>query len=215
MLTVTKDLLAVSELEVKRSRFIAQLSRAESIDESRQFVSNCRGRYPDARHHCSAFVVTLPGLNPQTHSSDDGEPAGTAGLPMLQVINGYQMENVVVVVTRYFGGILLGTGGLVRAYSQAVHEVIQAAQIVEVRELNWYGVKIPTFLAGRVESELRRTKWDVVAVRWSENVLIEIAAESQKLPDLTAKLAELLRAEPEIKQLGVLRREIPLSQKSV
>ena len=110
------------EYEEKKSRFIATLRPVNSIEEASSFIEEMKKRYWDARHNCSAYVI---GRNNEiTRCSDDGEPSGTAGRPMLEVLTGAELHNAAVVVTRYFGGTLLGTGGLVRAYTQAVKEGI-------------------------------------------------------------------------------------------
>ena len=108
------------EITEKKSRFIATVSKCESEDEAIRFIESTKKKYWDARHNCSAFVIGERGE--LTRCSDDGEPSGTAGRPMLEVLLGEGIRNVAVVVTRYFGGVLLGTGGLVRAYTNAVKE---------------------------------------------------------------------------------------------
>lgn len=107
-----------SEIVEKKSRFIATIRRVESEEEAVAFIEEMKKKYWDARHNCSAFVIGSRGE--LTRCSDDGEPSGTAGRPMLEVLLGEGIRNIAVVVTRYFGGVLLGTGGLVRAYTQAV-----------------------------------------------------------------------------------------------
>lgn len=120
---------AQGEIVEKKSRFIATLQPVETKEEAEAFVAECKKKYWDARHNCSAYVI---GENNEImHSSDDGEPSGTAGRPMLAVLTGADIHNVAVVVTRYFGGVLLGTGGLVRAYQGAVQEAIAGADVVE------------------------------------------------------------------------------------
>ena len=104
----------------KKSRFIATLQKCESEEEAFLFIEKIKKKYWDARHNCYAFVIGAKGE--LARYSDDGEPGGTAGRPMLEVLNGEGIRNAAVVVTRYFGGVLLGTGGLVRAYTQAVKE---------------------------------------------------------------------------------------------
>lgn len=112
------------EIEIQRSRFITRLAHIESADESRAFVDAVRREYPDATHHCWAFVAGPPGDSRSIGMSDDGEPSGTAGKPMLSVLMHSEVGEIVAVVTRYFGGQKLGTGGLVRAYTQAVQEAL-------------------------------------------------------------------------------------------
>lgn len=120
------------EIVEKKSRFIATVKPVESEEEATAFITEMKKKYWDARHNCSAFVI---GANQElTRCSDDGEPAQTAGRPMLDVLLKESITNVAVVVTRYFGGVLLGTGGLVRAYQKAVQEGLAASQIIEKKE---------------------------------------------------------------------------------
>ena len=114
------------EYEEKKSRFIATVRRCGSEEEATAFIEEMKKKYWDARHNCSAFCIGSRGE--LTRCSDDGEPSGTAGRPMLEVLLGAGLRNVAVVVTRYFGGVLLGTGGLVRAYTQAVKEGIATCE---------------------------------------------------------------------------------------
>ena len=108
------------EIVEKKSRFIATIRKCETEEEAVAFIEEMKKKYWDARHNCSAFIIGSRGE--LTRCSDDGEPSGTAGRPMLEVLTGSGIRNIAVVVTRYFGGTLLGTGGLVRAYTQAVKE---------------------------------------------------------------------------------------------
>ena len=115
------------EIVEKKSRFIATVRQVESEEEAVQFIEEMKKKYWDARHNCSAFVIGSRGE--LTRCSDDGEPSGTAGRPMLEVLLGEGIRNIAVVVTRYFGGVLLGTGGLVRAYTQAVKSGLEQCRI--------------------------------------------------------------------------------------
>ena len=120
------------EIIEKKSRFIATVRPVENEEEATAFIAEMKKKYWDARHNCSAFVI---GANQElTRCSDDGEPAQTAGRPMLDVLLKEGVTNVAVVVTRYFGGVLLGTGGLVRAYQKSVQEGLAASLIIEKRE---------------------------------------------------------------------------------
>lgn len=119
----------VGEIVEKKSRFIATIRPVESKEEAEAFVAQMKKQYWDARHNCSAYVIGP--ANETMHSSDDGEPSGTAGRPMLSVLTGWDVHNVAVVVTRYFGGVLLGTGGLVRAYQGAVTAALENAEIAD------------------------------------------------------------------------------------
>ena len=127
---------AQAELVEKKSRFIATIRPVSSEEEAVAFIEEMKKKYYDARHNCSTFVIGSKGE--LTRSSDDGEPSGTAGRPMLEVLTGSGIRNIAVVVTRYFGGVLLGTGGLVRAYSSAVKMALEQCETITRR----YGVQM-------------------------------------------------------------------------
>ena len=127
---------AQAELVEKKSRFIATIRPVSSEEEAVAFIEEMKKKYYDARHNCSAFVIGSKGE--LTRSSDDGEPSGTAGRPMLEVLTGSGIRNIAAVVTRYFGGVLIGTGGLVRAYSGAVKMALEQCETITRR----YGVQM-------------------------------------------------------------------------
>ena len=128
--TVKKD--AFAEMEIKKSRFLAHIAEVRSEEEAEALIKETKKKYYDASHSCSAYILNSDkGIR---HSSDDGEPSGTAGKPILDVISGAGLSNVIVIVTRYFGGTELGTGGLVRAYSGVTAEVLKNSEIVEVTD---------------------------------------------------------------------------------
>ena len=158
-----------AETEVKKSRFIANLKPVESEEEATAFIAEMKKKYWDARHNCQAFTI---GMNHElTRCSDDGEPAQTAGRPMLDVLLGEDVHNVCVVVTRYFGGTLLGTGGLVRAYSGAVKEGLAASEIVEKKRA--FEMKIVTDYTGvgKIQYILGQENMTVL-----DSVLVPVAA---------------------------------------
>lgn len=161
------------EIVVLRSRFLAQVRRVESEADARAFVAEVRSRHHDARHHCTAFVIGPDaGLR---RSNDDGEPSGTAGRPMLETVAGREVSDVAVVVTRWFGGTLLGTGGLARAYADATAAVLDLAGTRERRLWRRARVTAPIAEAGALESRLRRTT-DVLAVQYeAEQVQLDVA----------------------------------------
>ena len=126
--TVKRD--AFAETEIKKSRFIAHIAGIKSEEDAEMLIKQTKKKHYDASHSCSAYILNSDkGIR---HSSDDGEPSGTAGKPILDVISGAGLSDVIVIVTRYFGGTELGTGGLVRAYSGATAEVLRNAEIIEV-----------------------------------------------------------------------------------
>lgn len=141
---------AETELLVVNSRFIASLSPAFSVEEARAFQKSIRQRFPDATHHVPAFVIGH-GNSVITHCSDDGEPSGTAGRPALAVLQGSGLGDAAVVVTRYFGGTLLGTGGLVKAYGDAVREVLKLVRRAVKVPTTTIGVQLPYALFEQVQ----------------------------------------------------------------
>ena len=142
-----------SELTVKKSRFLAHVEPVGSLAQAEEAIALIRKRYWDARHHCTALIVGPNGE--QQRSSDDGEPAGTAGAPMLGVLRQRKLTDTVAVVTRYFGGILLGTGGLVRAYSSALSQALDQAIILRRMLLTDVSIDVPHTDAGRIGDKLR------------------------------------------------------------
>lgn len=183
--TIARD--AEAAVEVKRSRFLATIVRVEDEAGARQVIDDVRQRHWDARHHCSAFVLG-PTCAVQ-RSSDDGEPAGTAGAPMLEVLRGAGVSDTVAVVTRWFGGVLLGAGGLVRAYGDAVRAALDAAGTLERTLLEEYAVQLPHADAGRVESELRARGVQVLDTTWAEHVVLTVGVRDGNA--LAADLAAL------------------------
>lgn len=186
-LTLARD--GEAEIEVKRSRFLCTLARVEDEAAARSVVDRLRRQHWDARHHCSAFV-----LGPEAaveRSSDDGEPAGTAGAPMLEVLRGREVSDVVAVVSRWFGGTLLGAGGLVRAYGDAVRAGLDATGTLRrdlVRELT---LDVGHADAGRVESELRTRGVTVLDTAYAVHVTLRLGVPPAEVDRLHALVAEL------------------------
>lgn len=182
-----------SELEIKRSTFLGFITRATDEASAREFVAQLKSEYPDARHHCSAFIYHVDGANPVERSSDDGEPSGTAGFPMLDVLRGSGLRDIVAVSVRYFGGIKLGTGGLVRAYSESVNSALADVRSTTrtLREL--YLVSLDHAIAGRIEAEIRGHGFDVVDTAYGSMVDYRIGVAPGELPRLEAFLAETTR----------------------
>lgn len=177
------------EIEVRRSRFIATIARADSEEEARAVITQTRATYPDARHHCSAFIVEVPGAHPIERSSDDGEPAGTAGRPILDEVRGSGLSNVVAVVTRYFGGVKLGTGGLVRAYSQATTAALEQVPQVQVERRELRTLELAHVDAGQIRAELEARHVQVVRTEYGERVTLTLAtADVAELDQLVAAL---------------------------
>jgi len=190
-LTVARG--AEAEIEVKRSRFLGTVARVASEDQARAVVDEARRSHWDARHHCSAFVL---GPEPAVQrSNDDGEPSGTAGAPMLEVLRGRGLSDVVAVVTRWFGGVLLGAGGLVRAYSDAVRAALDEAGVVERRLLSLVDVSVSHADVGRLENDLRARGVIVRGVDYSRLATLHLAVpeagSTGGVPRLNQMLAEV------------------------
>lgn len=186
-LTVARP--AAAEIEVKRSRFLCRIEPVSSEEAARAVVEEERRRHWDARHHCSAFVLGPDGS--VQRSNDDGEPSGTAGAPMLEVLRGRGVTDVVAVVTRWFGGVLLGAGGLVRAYSDAVRAGLDEAGVRERRLMEHFDVDVPHAETGRLEHALRVTGVVVLGVEYAERATLHLAVpaeEAERLPRLLAEL---------------------------
>lgn len=187
------------EIIEKKSRFIATLAPVQSEEEAVAFIEAMKKKYWDARHNCSAFVI---GERAQlTRCSDDGEPAGTAGKPMLEVLLGSEVRNVAVVVTRYFGGTLLGTGGLVRAYTQAVQAGLDASHIVTMR----YGVELSLVTdyngIGKIQYILGQMGLAIKESEYSEIVRLTLVVPYEVKEKLCKELTEATAGKVQIEEI--------------
>ena len=198
------------DLEIKRSHFLGLAARTTSEAQARGFIASRRVLYPDARHHCSAFIIANPGATPTERSNDDGEPSGTAGKPMLEVLRGSQIFDVTVVVTRYFGGTLLGTGGLVRAYSQATAQALEQLSLCKRSQQYLWQLRAPVAEAGRIEAELRAGGANIVQTRWESQATIELASAVGNPTELAALVANVTRGQGQLEAAGTKILELPL-----
>jgi uncharacterized YigZ family protein len=186
-LTVART--AEAELQIKRSRFRCHVERVADEEAARAVVERIRRQHWDARHHCSAFVLGPEGA--VQRSNDDGEPSGTAGAPMLEVLRGRDVSDVVAVVTRWFGGVLLGAGGLVRAYGDAVRLGLDEAGVRRRVLMQRYDVLADHAEAGKLESDLRAREVSVLGVDYAERATLHVAVPDDAAPGFDALLAEL------------------------
>lgn len=199
-LTVARSALA--ETEVKRSRFLCRVEPVATEEQARAVVEEERRTHWDARHHCSAFVLGPSG--DVQRSSDDGEPSGTAGAPMLEVLRGHGVTDVVAVVSRYFGGVLLGAGGLVRAYSDAVRAGLDVAGVRERRLLARFDVDVPHADAGRLEHDLRAHDVAVLGADYGATATLHLAVPADRTDRLVGLLAELTGGAAEARPAGTV-----------
>ncbi|MER7607664.1 YigZ family protein [Nocardioides sp. NPDC127503] len=187
-LTIGRD--GAAEIEEKRSRFLCTLARVEDEADARAVVERLRKQHWDARHTCSAFVIGPP-PQPVERSNDDGEPAGTAGAPMLEVLRGAGVSDTVAVVTRWFGGTLLGAGGLVRAYSDAVRTALDEVGTRRRELVREYEIEVPYDASGRLETDLRSSGVTVLDTSYGDAVTLRIGAPPEDEKRLESLLAEL------------------------
>lgn len=191
---------AVGEIIEKKSRFIATIRPVNDESEAVAFIEEMKKKYWDARHNCSAFVIGEH--NELTRCSDDGEPSGTAGRPMLEVLLGAEVHNVAVVVTRYFGGVLLGTGGLVRAYQAAVKEGLAAARIAVQRKGMIYALTMDYNEWGRVQSYLAGNAYNIEGTDYSDKVFSKVIIPITDKEQAYKQLIELTNGKLRIDEIG-------------
>ncbi|WP_459587300.1 YigZ family protein [Corynebacterium camporealensis] len=196
------DDVVETEIEIKRSRFITLLGRVTDEQEARAFIDAARDRFPDARHHCSAYIYHVDDANPVERSSDDGEPSGTAGKPMLDVLKGSGMLDACAVVVRYFGGVKLGAGGLVHAYGGAVSEALPLVKQVTRAPKELYAVDFDHADAGRLEAELRNRGVHITDTEYAAKVTYTIAVDPGGKEDLDELIAALTQGSVEPRSVG-------------
>ena len=195
-----------TELVEKRSRFIGQVWRVTSEEEARARIEETRKRHYDARHHCWCYRIREGGVE---RYSDDGEPQGTAGQPMLNVFQREEVTDVVCVVTRYFGGILLGAGGLVRAYSRSAKDALDAAGVSVVRR--WVAMEVPCTY-GQFE-EVRREVFHfggvVENVDYGADVLMSVLIPEERAAQFAAHLLDASAGTIEALEAGEQLKDVP------
>lgn len=179
---------AMAEFDEKKSIFIGHVKRVESENDAKAFIDEIRGQYKDARHNVYAYIIG-ENMGIQRYS-DDGEPKGTAGIPVLEVMKKNEITDSVVVVTRYFGGILLGAGGLARAYSKGAAMAIKEAMIVEkVRGIALEAI-IDYDLLGKVQYLCGQNQWHIEDTAYTEAVSLKIYSESSIIDEVERAFVE-------------------------
>ena len=204
--TIKND--GICEEDIKKSRFICQLKRISTEDEGRQFIAEVKKEHYKATHSCSAMIVGEDALIKR--SSDDGEPSGTAGVPMLTVLEKQGLTNVVAVVTRYFGGIKLGAGGLIRAYSGSVAKALKEIGIVEVKEQE--GLKITlTYPQYQVFANfLQAENLQECDTTFLEQVTTFIYLDADAVEDVSQRLIEFYQGKVTFQKEGAKIVEVDL-----
>ena len=200
------------EFEVKKSRFICSLFRVTSEEEARAHIETLRKQYWDANHNCTAWAIG-PGLKLQ-RSSDDGEPSGTAGIPMLEVLRRREITDTVAIVTRYFGGIMLGAGGLIRAYGTAVSGALDAIGVVERKPLAVLSLVATYDDAGRIENAIRASDFPLSDVVYGNDVTFELVMEPEHVDGFRHWVGELTNGELLPQDSGVRYVEVAASNEA-
>lgn len=186
------------EYEEKKSIFIGYVKRCESEEDAKEYVGKIKNKHKDARHNCYAYVIG-ENMGIQRYS-DDGEPQGTAGIPIIDVIKKKNLTNVAVVVTRYFGGVLLGAGGLVRAYTKAASEAINTGEVVAKVLGRAIKLKISYDLLGKMQYFCSTNNFYIEDTQYSDNVEVELYIEEEKLEGFKQKVVEATNGKIEISE---------------
>lgn len=194
--TITKS--ETNNIIIKKSNFIATCFPVKDEDEAKAVLADVCKEHYKATHNCYAYRIH--GDYVLEKSSDNGEPSGTAGMPILDCIRGADLENILVVVTRYFGGIKLGTGGLVRAYGSATKDVLELADVVEILDYLEVDIKLAYTQVGKVEYYLNNEKITIKDTVYSDDVLYKLFILRDDFPRFEKELIELLNADVEIKK---------------
>lgn len=200
---------AEAELVEKRSRFIGQVKPVETEEEARAFVEQVKKKHYDARHNCWCYRLRDGGVE---RYSDDGEPQGTAGQPMLNVFQRGEVTNVVCVVTRYFGGVLLGAGGLVRAYTQSAKDALDAAGISVVRRWVEAAVPCPYSFFDRVRLEVEAHGGVLGETEYAADVTVHALLPEGQVEAFSARMTELTAGGTAVQILGEAFKAVPMAR---
>ncbi len=186
--TISKD--STAEIVEKKSRFIANVFYVESIEEAEKKIKQIKKKYFDAKHNCFAYSIYSENGN-ICRCSDDGEPSGTAGAPMLNIITSNELTNVLVIVTRYFGGVLLGTGGLVRAYTSVFQESLKKVNVIT--KVSGLEVILKVYYQDleKIKYYLRQSKVEIIDINYNENIELNINISKEEYDKLLKNLKNL------------------------
>ncbi|SUN79728.1 Xaa-Pro dipeptidase [Streptococcus milleri] len=195
--------------EIKKSRFICHIKRVTTEDEARNFIQAVKKEHYKATHNCSAFI--LGERSEMKRSSDDGEPSGTAGVPMLGVLENHQLTNVCAVVTRYFGGIKLGAGGLIRAYSSNVALAIKEIGIVHIKEQLGLRIALSYSQYQEIPNFLKTNHLQEQDTSFTEQVQTTIFVDKDDKDSVIEELIELFNGKIDITDQGLRKVEVPIS----
>ncbi|GAA4072262.1 YigZ family protein [Amphibacillus indicireducens] len=178
-----------AELMIQKSRFIGHIKRTETEEEAQAFIRQIKKEHSQATHNCSAYLI---GEHDQIQkANDDGEPSGTAGVPMLEVLKKNELKDTTIVVTRYYGGIKLGAGGLIRAYSKSTSEALKATGIVKRQLMKNISITVEYPLLGKIENELRNNNHLIVEIDYLEHVTFNVVVAVDQVESFTDWIIDL------------------------
>ena len=180
---------ATAEFEERKSTFIGNVKRADTEEEAKKFIEDIRSEYKDARHHVYAYIIGK-NMGIQRYS-DDGEPKGTGGIPVLEVLKKNNLTDAVVVVTRYFGGVLLGASGLTRAYSNGASMAIKNGETVEKVLGCTVSIKVEYDLLGKIQYSFVQKDWHIEDIKYSDKVVLTLNIESNKINEVEAEIMNI------------------------
>lgn len=178
-----------SEVVEKKSRFLGEAWPVSSVEETEEILNSIRKKYYDARHHVFAYRI---GENAVEKASDDGEPSRTAGFPILSILKNENITNVMVVVTRYFGGTLLGTGGLVRAYSLAAQQAVADAGILMKEPFARYRIPLDYTMLGKVQYMLNEHEWPILDTEYADKVVLKVMIPEERCAAFEKEFTDLV-----------------------
>jgi len=197
------------EINIQKSRFIGFIYRVTEEKEVTSIMQQIKKQHHQANHHCYAYVI---GDNNQIQkASDDGEPSGTAGVPILNVLKNNELKNTLLIVTRYFGGVKLGAGGLIRAYSKTASLAIKSAKIVKCQWMEKVALTIDYTLFGKVEHSLVSSNYLIKNIKYSENVTLNILVESNDIDNFIKEMKNITSNQMTLEKLGGVfyEKELP------
>ncbi|VXB48449.1 putative translation regulator [Exiguobacterium sp. 8H] len=189
------------EVVIQKSKFIAHFKRVETEEEAQAFIQATKKEHWNANHNCSAYIIGE--RNEHQKANDDGEPSGTAGMPMLEVLRKRHLKDTVVVVTRYFGGIKLGGGGLIRAYGGTVSEGLDAVGIVERLPMQQLTLTVDYTWIGKVENELRQSSYLLDDIIYADLVTFHVSVPVEETEEALAWLTDMTNGQGQLQTHGI------------
>ncbi|MFC4557536.1 YigZ family protein [Virgibacillus kekensis] len=195
-----------NQITIQKSRFLGYVRRVETEEQAQSFIQEIKKKHHDANHNCSAYMI---GENNQIQkANDDGEPSGTAGVPILEVLKKQDLKDTAVVVTRYFGGIKLGAGGLIRAYGSTTSEAIKATGVVQRQLMSGISVTVDYSLLGKLENVLRNSTHVLESINYLDKVEFLVYARDGEEEDFRSWITDLTSDQAEFDNKGTAYIEL-------